>query len=85
MKQILISEKGSSHLPLKTQEKINEEQDGQHAIVEYTRQMCWFKTLVGLQSLARFDAKHHRCTTTNALDEDAIVDIKQKGRSTIHK
>ncbi len=32
--------------------------------------MCQLKILVGLQSLARYNVKHHRCTytTPNALD-----------------
>jgi len=44
----------------KTHVKINEEQDGQRAIVEYIKQVCELKTFVGLQPFTRFDAKHHR-------------------------
>lgn len=49
--------------------------------------MCQLKTLVGLQSLARYNVKHHRhtYTTPNALDEDVIVDNKQKWCSTTLK
>jgi hypothetical protein len=34
---MLIGEKGSFHLPLKTQVEISEEQDGQPTIVEYIK------------------------------------------------
>jgi hypothetical protein len=48
--------------------------------------VCQLKTLIRLQPLARFDAKHCRYKViTNTLNEDAIVDIKQKGHSTMHK
>ncbi len=49
--------------------------------------MCQLKTLVGLQPFVRYNTKHHRCTytTPNALDEDAIVEVKEKGCSTTLK
>jgi len=47
----------------------------------YIKEVCQLKTFVGLQPLVRFDAKHRRCTIVVALDEDAIVDFKQKRRS----
>jgi hypothetical protein len=53
--------------------------------VEYIKQVCWFKTLVGLQPLTRFEAKHHRCIVVVTSYEDVIVDFKQKKPSITHK
>ncbi len=81
---MLVGEKDFSHLPLKTQVDIDEKQDGQPTTNKYIKHVCQLKTLVGLQPFVKYNTKHHRCTytTPNALDEDAIVDIKQKGCST---
>jgi len=54
--------------------------------VEYIRQLCQLKRLVKLHPLAKFDAKHRKFrVATDTSNEDAIVDIKQKGRSIMHK
>jgi hypothetical protein len=62
LKHMLVDDKISMDLPLKTQLKVDQEQDqiipiGHKAV----KQVCWFKTLIGICPVAKYDAHHCKC------------------------
>jgi len=82
LKHTFTNEKSTSHLPIKSQAKINKEQYQKFVIDTVIKQVCSFKTLHGLQPFARYDAKHHRSISIayvlEATKEEFMVDGKQK-------
>jgi hypothetical protein len=60
---VLIDEKSTSHLMIKSQAKIDEEKYQKFLADTIINQVCSFKTLHGLQPFVRYDAKHHRSTS----------------------
>jgi hypothetical protein len=82
LKHVLVDEKSSSHLLIKSQAKIDNKKFIADKIIKH---VCSLKTLHGLKPLTRYDAKHRKSTSiANGFEtskEELAIDGKQKNWS----
>jgi hypothetical protein len=79
---MFIDEKSTSHLSIKSQVEIDEEQEQKIITNTIIKQVCSFKTFHGLELPTRYDAKHCKfISIANGLKtskEKLAIDGKQK-------
>jgi hypothetical protein len=82
LKHMLVDEKSTFHLLIKSQAKIDKKQDQKVIVDTIIKHVCSLKTLHGLKPLTRYDANHCKSTSiANGFEtskEELAIDGKQK-------